>query len=169
MKPNDDGTPKDSNEKSYKHEGKPIKKLPALNKVPIEELRRQDGIRAEGASLRNLRQRHLDPALVRGEKPPTPDVVAAGLAGGLVKKQHIDQLLNRGFGIAAHELDRLYMKSLDEGLTPTETQQYERLVKAIKALASEEREQINQDRMDDVTDADLIKRATEIMTGKKAE
>lgn len=150
------------------YEGELAHEAGTVGKVPLSPTDRlQKGSRA-GVSLSNLRDGKLSSEDVKGVQPPPPEVVRAALSKQLVKKAHIDSLLNSAFGTLARELDRLYMLSLDEGLTPTQTQQYERLVKALKMLAQEEREQIAADKLDDLTDKDLIAKAAHLL-GQKDE
>lgn len=84
-------------------------------------------------------------------------VLAKGFAPGLVRKPHIDGIMNSAYIILHQELERLLAKSQREGLTATEAQTLERYISSLKKLASEEREQRTADRLEDMSDEELQK------------
>lgn len=97
-------------------------------------------------------------------------LVVAGFAPGMVKKPHVDALLNRGYNTIYNELERLFLKSTHEdGLTATETKQFAEYIKTLKMMASEEREQRKADRIEDMTHDELRELASAILEEREDE
>ena len=66
------------------------------------------------------------------------------------------QLLSDAQAILSNELTRLRGVSVTVGLTPKQTQQFARYVRAITELAKEERERWKLDELDRMSDEDLL-------------
>lgn len=127
--------------------------------VPVLSAETIEDSHATLDALATLDRPAITSELIRGKPHMTRAELLArgGLAPGLVKKPHIDTMLTMAYVTAAEELRRLHKISAEDGLTAVQTGQFEKLINAVTKLAKEEREQVRQDRIDEMTDEELEK------------
>lgn len=91
-------------------------------------------------------------------------VVADQFAPSLVKKPHINVMLADAYIVINRELASLRAKVLQgDTLSESESRKMANLTNQLVKLAAEEREQQKQDRLDDLSDKELLEQATAAM------
>lgn len=91
---------------------------------------------------------------------PLAKVVANEFAPGLVKKPHIDVMLADAYIVINRELSALRAKVIQgETLSESESRKMANLTNQLVKLAAEEREQQKQDRLDEMSDKELLQAA----------
>lgn len=101
----------------------------------------------------------VDAELVRGDREKGRRFKKASSV--VVRKPHISSLLSEGYGIAQAELRRLTEKVEAETLDPSEVQKFYKLMDVVIKAAKEEREQLKDERAEDMDIEDLLERAEE--------
>lgn len=91
---------------------------------------------------------------------PTAEVVREGFTPGLVKKPHIDTMLGDAYIVIHRELAALRKKVMDgDTLSESESRKMGNLTSQLVKLAAEEREQAKQDKLDEMSDKELVDEA----------
>lgn len=96
-------------------------------------------------------------------------VITRDFSPKLVKRPHIGVMLSDAYSAAAEEFRKLRDKSAtEEGLDLNEVKKLTMLGTMLTALAKEEREQVKQDRLEEIGDAELILQAEEALRSIKS-
>lgn len=118
-----------------------------------------DKQRAESRPKTETPEGSLTPSRLRGREGTYTKMVAEGFTPGLVKRPHMDVILQDAYTLTANEIRRLMAKAATDpdGLSLTETKQYALLAQQLVALAKEERAQVEEERFHEKSDKELLR------------
>lgn len=93
---------------------------------------------------------------------PDEPVVRKKVAPVIVRKPHIARMLYDAYNVIHKELATLHKKTANgEELSIAEAKKFQIYAQQLSALAKEEREQIRQDKLEDLDDQQLLEKARE--------